>query len=225
MAIISTGLSLFATTWSENVDKLVKVLSKDFPALWVLIIFGILAYAIKQLIDFNKGNHKNKIEVHDSFDQNTFQNAVVPLMFELNSELKPIALSNMQLSGHENPDQIIEEYEKTKVEHASDADLSTLENSIRVTEALSKMLSIKRKVEIYDNCYMWARKCLQFGVSGLAVNLLVGVILVVSNNVFEATLLSRVLVILWTVAIFINTILTIVYIVLKTRMDGFIDEV
>ncbi len=219
---------LLATTYTSNsitaLDKIVDNLSKDFGAVWVVVVGVLLVYAIKSLLDFNKGNHSNKVKIHDNLDQHAFQNAVVPLLFELNEQLKDPAISNMQLDGSEDTEAIIDKYEQAKINNAAQTDLSNLESSMKVTDALAKMLDSKNKRTRYDRSYRMARECLIVGIATLSLNMLAGVGLIVAHIAFNASVWARGFLLCWAAIASVNIILAGLFIYHKTRMDGYIDE-
>ncbi len=205
-------------------DQLISTLSKEYPLLWVAVLASLLVYSVKELMGFNKGNYDNKIKAHDSFDKNTFENAVVPLLVELNGELKGYAIGALQLTGSETVEEIIDKYEEAKRDNISQADLSTLENSFKVTDALDKMVSTKSSARTYDRAYDIARKCLVVGTATLAMNLGAGIALIVAHTGFNNALWSRIGLTAWLLFALINLVIAVIFIICKTKMDGYINE-
>lgn len=211
--------------WTSTLDRIIENLSREYSAVWVVIVATLLVFTIKSLLDFNKGNHSHKVKVHDNLDQHAFQNAVVPLLLEFNNELKTPTLATLQLEGHEKPDEIISKYEDEKRASAAQADLSILESSIKVSDALNKMLDSKTKRSRYDTSYRRARKCLMIGTITLSLNMAVGIGLVLAHTVFNSPAWARGFLVGWLAMAIVNIILAALFIFYKTRMDGFIDEV
>lgn len=204
-------------------DRSISAFSATFPGVWVLALLVVLAYTFKELMAYHKGHHQNKVEVHDSLDAKSFEQAVLPLIHEFNSEVMLTTIDNLEFNGNETPGQIIADYEEKKKEVAEENDFSNLEQSLNVTDALKSMQQSQKESKVYDRCYNHARACLKIGAITLSINTLVGAALIFSTLVLSSVG-ARYLIVAWALLLAFNTLTAFYYIVNKSRMDGFLNE-
>ena len=214
------GTAFATIITNEMLDKTVSLVCKEYPAFWIIPLVGVLVFGIRQVVDYNAKRHPNKIQTHDRLDSETFSNAVVPLLVQLNDELKDTAIQSINSEEDDSIDATIEKYEKAKIDAISTIDLSSLESAMNITDALKRVAVQKKLIRTYDNCYNIARTILVLGILSYSLNIIIGLALLFSFGVLNLTDLSRNLFILWLILAVFNILVAAVYIVCQIIIDG-----